>query len=80
MPVNERDFKIIEAMVICAGALVLTTILTIFYFYGIPFDGNIIVVIFFVFFTTFFFGLFFHFKRRQMVKEFEKIIEEAKNG
>ena len=77
---NERDFKILEVMTISAGAMVLSTILSLFYFYGIPFDINIIIVILFVFFTTFFFGLFFRFKRWQWKKEFEEIIEETRHG
>jgi hypothetical protein len=73
---NERDYLIMEAMVLTAGALVLATVVSMYILFDLPVGINLVLILSFIGFTTFFFGLYCHMKRRIFVLEMEAL---AKN-
>jgi len=75
---NERDYMIMEAMVISTGIFVTITIVLFLWLYPIPLTEGSIIAVSFPAFTTFFFGLYFHMKRRIMVLENERILHTMK--
>ena len=73
---NERDYLIIEAMVIAGGAFVIATITTMMLLFGIEPGLGIVLVMCFIGFCTFFFGLYFHMKRRIFILEMEALAKD----
>jgi len=80
MPVNERDYLIMEAMTIAAGAFTVTAVVCMALIYSIVPDVAFFVVMAFIGFATFFFGLFFHMKRRIFVLEMKALAKEEHPG
>ena len=76
---NERDYLIIEAMVIAAGAMVVMTMFVMMLIFTIPIGLGLILAMSFVGFCTFFFGLYFHMKRRIFILEMQHLLKEADN-
>jgi hypothetical protein len=75
--VNERDYLIMESMVIAAGCFVVMTVVIMMLLFDIPIGIDIVLVMSFIGFTTFFFGLLFHMKRRIFILEMQALAKEA---
>lgn len=73
---NERDYLIIEAMVLAAGAFIMATVGIMYIIFDLPINVSLVIIMAFIAFTTFAFGLFCHMKRRIFVLEMEAL---AKN-
>lgn len=76
---NERDYLIIESMVIAGGALVVATITIMMLIFDIPIGMPIVLIMAFIGFSTFFFGLYFHMKRRIFELEMQRFAQEGKD-
>ena len=76
---NERDYLIMEIMVLAGGCFVCATIIMMMLIYSIVPDVSIAVVMGFVGFSTFFFGLLFHMKRRIFILEMEALAKNHTN-
>lgn len=73
---NERDYKLMEIMVICAGIFTSLTIALMMLAYGILPDVGIFIAMSFIGFVTFFFGLYFHMKHRIFVLEMKELAKD----
>jgi hypothetical protein len=73
MSVNERDYLIMESMVIAAGAFIVGTIVSMMLIYRIVPDLTFFLIMCFIGFITFFFGLVFHMKRRIFILEMQAL-------
>jgi len=75
---NERDYQLIEIMVICAGVFTTLTVSLMMVAYHLYPDVGIVIAMGFIGFCTFFFGLFFHMKHRIFVLEMKHLAREGK--
>jgi len=73
---NERDYLIIETMVLAGGSLVVGTIISMMLWFHIIPDVSIVLILSFIGFCTFFFGLYFHMKRRIFLLEMQRLARD----
>jgi len=73
---NERDYLIIEAMVLAAGAFIMATVAIMYIIFDLPVNISLVIIMAFIAFSTFAFGLFCHMKRRIYVLEMEALAKE----
>ena len=76
---NERDYLLMEGMIIAAGSFVLATIVSMYIIFQLPVGMDLVVVMCFIAFCTFFFGLYTHMKRRIFIMEMTALSKEAKD-
>ena len=74
---NERDYLIMEAMTIAAGAFTVAAVTMMMLIYRLTPDLNFFLIMVFIGFSTFFFGLVFHMKRRIFVLEMQQLAKEG---
>ena len=76
---NERDYLIMEAMTIAAGAFTVAAVTMMMLIYRLAPDLNFFIIMCFIGFSTFFFGLVFHMKRRIFILEMQQLAKEGKD-
>jgi len=73
---NERDYLIIEAMVLAAGAFIMATVAIMYIIFDLPVNISLVIMMSFIAFSTFAFGLFCYMKRRIFILEMEALAKD----
>ena len=73
---NERDYLIIEAMVLAAGAFIMATVAIMYIIFDLPVNISLVIIMAFIAFSTFAFGLFCHMKRRIFILEMKALARD----